>query len=569
MHLPKINPTTTESWKRLQEHFNKINDVHMKNLFAQDNERANKFTIKWDDFYVDFSKNRITEDTFKFLLELADEVKLKDAIESQFSGKKINQTEGRSVLHTALRAPKDAEFYVDGVNVIPEIHQVKQKMETFTNEVVNGERKGFTGRSFTDVVNIGIGGSDLGPAMVVESLQFYKNHLTTHFVSNVDGDHVNEVIKKLNPETTLFVVVSKTFTTQETLSNANTLKDWFLESISKDINNQIEEYSKSLVSGFSFMKGAVEKAKYEDAIAKHFVAVSTNIERVKAFGIDENNIFPMWNWVGGRFSLWSAVGLTISLAVGYNNFDSLLIGANKMDNHFKNEDFKTNMPVVLALISVWYNNFFNAESEAVIGYSQYLNQFATYLQQGIMESNGKSVDRNGDEIDYQTGTLIWGEPGTNSQHAFFQLIHQGTKLIPADFIGFVKPLHGNQEHQDKLISNFLAQTEALLNGKTEQEVIAEGTQSDIIPFKIFKGNKPTNTIFINKLTPESLGKLISMYEHKIFVQGVIWNIFSYDQFGVELGKQLASNILHDIEKSIVNNHDSSTRNLLEFYKELL
>ncbi|GAA3600680.1 glucose-6-phosphate isomerase [Flavivirga amylovorans] len=538
MALPNINPTTTESWKRLQEHYKTVKDVHMKDFFAQDNERANKLTIKWDDFYVDFSKNRITEETFKYLLELADEVKLKEAIKSQFSGDIINQTEGRAVLHSALRAPKISECHVDGVNVIPEVYQVKQKIERFTNEVVNGDRKGFTGKIFTDIVNIGIGGSDLGPAMVVDSLQYYKNHLTTHFVSNVDGDHVNEVIKKLDPETTLFVVVSKTFTTQETLSNANTLKAWFLKSAS------------------------------EDAIGKHFVAVSTNIQSVKSFGIDENNIFPMWDWVGGRFSLWSAVGLTISLAVGYNNFESLLNGANKMDEHFKTEDFKTNIPVVLALISIWYNNFFKAESEAVIPYSQYLNQFATYLQQGIMESNGKSVDRNGNPIDYETGTLIWGEPGTNSQHAFFQLIHQGTKLIPADFIGFTKSLHGNQDHQDKLISNFLAQTEALLNGKTEKEVIAEGTRSDIIPFKVFKGNKPTNTIFINKLTPESLGKLIAMYEHKIFVQGIIWNIYSYDQFGVELGKQLASKILQEFNNSDNSDHDSSTSNLLNYYKSL-
>ncbi|WOD44732.1 glucose-6-phosphate isomerase [Hwangdonia lutea] len=538
MPLPTINPTATQSWKKLQEHYKKINNVHMKDLFAQDSDRANKFTITWDDFYVDFSKNRITEETFNYLLELADEVKLKDAIASQFSGEKINQTEGRAVLHTALRAPNNAEFYVDGVNVMPEIHQVKQKIESFTNDVVNGNLKGFTGKPFTDIVNIGIGGSDLGPAMVVESLQYYKNHLTTHFVSNVDGDHVNEVIKKLNPDTTLFVVVSKTFTTQETLSNANTIKDWFLKTAS------------------------------QEAIAKHFVAVSTNIESVKSFGIDQNNIFPMWDWVGGRFSLWSAVGLSISLAMGYNNFDNLLNGAHKMDNHFKTENFKTNIPVVLALISVWYNNFFKAESEAVIGYSQYLNQFATYLQQGIMESNGKSVDRNGDAIDYETGTLIWGEPGTNSQHAFFQLIHQGTKLIPADFIGFVKSLHGNQDHQDKLTSNFLAQTEALLNGKSKDEVIAEGTDASIIPFKIFKGNKPTNTIFINKLTPESLGKLIAIYEHKIFVQGIIWNIFSYDQFGVELGKQLASKILKEFGTSAIGNHDSSTSNLLNYYKNL-
>ncbi|MEN3323973.1 glucose-6-phosphate isomerase [Mariniflexile soesokkakense] len=538
MALPTINPTTTNAWKKLQEHFNKVSNNHMKDLFAQDKDRANKFTINWDDFYVDFSKNRITEETLKHLLELADEVKLKDAIKSQFSGEIINETEGRAVLHTALRAPKDANFKVDSVNVMPEVYAVKQKIEAFTNQVVNGELKGFTGKAFTDVVNIGIGGSDLGPAMVVDALQYYKNHLTTHFVSNVDGDHVNEVIKKLNPETTLFVIVSKTFTTQETLSNANTLKAWFLKSAN------------------------------EEAIAKQFVAVSTNIQNVKAFGIDENNIFPMWDWVGGRFSLWSAVGLTISLAVGYKNFDSLLHGANKMDEHFKNEDFKTNIPVVLALISVWYNNFFKAESEAIIPYSQYLNQFATYLQQGIMESNGKSVDRNGNPIDYQTGTIIWGEPGTNSQHAFFQLIHQGTKLIPADFIGFTKSLHGNQDHQDKLMSNFLAQTEALLNGKTEKEVLAEGASEALKPFKVFQGNKPTNTIFINKLTPESLGKLIAMYEHKIFVQGIIWNIFSYDQFGVELGKQLASKILQEFNNSTSNSHDSSTQNLLNHYKKM-
>jgi glucose-6-phosphate isomerase len=539
MALPTINPTTTNSWKKLQEHFKAVKDIHMKDLFSQDSNRANKFTIKWDDFYVDFSKNRITEETFKYLLELADDVKLKQAIQSQFSGEIINQTEGRAVLHTALRAPEAYQVEVDGKNVMPEVYAVKRKIEAFTNQIVNGDRKGFTGKPFTDVVNIGIGGSDLGPAMVVDALQYYKNHLTTHFVSNVDGDHVNEVIKKLNPETTLFVVVSKTFTTQETLSNANTIKTWFLEHASTS------------------------------DIAKHFVAVSTNTDSVKNFGIDPNNMFPMWDWVGGRFSLWSAVGLSISLAVGYNNYDSLLKGAHKMDDHFKNEDFKSNIPVVLALISIWYNNFFGAESEAVIPYSQYLNQFATYLQQGIMESNGKSIDRNGNPINYETGTLIWGEPGTNSQHAFFQLIHQGTKLIPADFIGFAKSLHGNQDHQDKLISNFLAQTEALLNGKTKAKVEAEGTKEAIVPFKVFKGNKPTNTIFINKLSPESLGKLIAMYEHKIFVQGIIWNIFSYDQFGVELGKQLASKILQEFNADANNEHDASTQNLLNYYKKTI
>lgn len=539
MALKTINPTTTKSWKKLEEHFNNVKDVHMKQWFAQDAERANKMTIKWEDFYVDYSKNRITEETLNLLLELANEVDLKDAISKYFEGDIINETEGRAVLHTALRAPKTAEVFVDGENVIPEIYSVKEKIKDFTNKIVNAELKGYTGKGFTDVVNIGIGGSDLGPAMVVDSLSYYKNHLKTHFVSNVDGDHVNEVIKNLNPETTLFVIVSKTFTTQETLSNATTIRKWFLE---KAPNN---------------------------AVAKHFVAVSTNIEKVKAFGIDENNIFPMWNWVGGRFSLWSAVGLSISLSVGFENFDKLLQGAHKMDEHFKTEDFDKNIPVIAGLLSVWYNNFFNVETEAIIPYTQYLNQFATYLQQGIMESNGKSIDRNGEPVNYQTGTIIWGEPGTNSQHAFFQLIHQGTKIIPAEFIGFAKSLHGNQDHQDKLISNFIAQTEALLNGKSKEQVIAEGAPEKLVPFKIFEGNKPTTTILINQLTPESLGKLISLYEHKIFVQGVIWNIFSYDQFGVELGKQLANAILKDIdEKEIVNKHDASTLNLLKFYKNL-
>lgn len=544
MALPTVNPTTTKAWKALQNHFESVKDVKMKALFAGNKNRANAFTIQWDDFYVDFSKNRITEETFKLLLELADEVKLKDAIQSYYSGDIINQTENRAVLHTALRGKKTDTVLVDGQNVMPEIFEVKSKMEAFTNDIINGKRTGYAGKAFTDVVNIGIGGSDLGPAMVVDSLQYYKNHLNTHFVSNVDGDHVNEVIKKLNPKTTLFVIVSKTFTTQETLSNAMTIKAWFLKS------------------------GA------EQDVAKHFVAVSTNIEKVKAFGIDASNIFPMWNWVGGRFSLWSAVGLTISLAVGFTHFDSLLKGANKMDTHFKNEDFDSNIPVVLALIGVWYNNFFKAESEAVIAYSQYLNQFATYLQQGIMESNGKSIDRNGQRVNYETGTLIWGEPGTNAQHAFFQLIHQGTKLIPADFIGFTESLYGNKDHQDKLISNYLAQTEALLNGKTEESVLEELKNQNcsqeeieaVLPFKVFEGNKPTNSIFIKKLTPESLGSLIAMYEHKIFVQGIIWNIFSYDQFGVELGKQLASKILNEFDFNTNTNHDASTQNLLEFFK---
>jgi len=539
MALKTINPTSAPSWNLLREHFKDIKNIHMKDLFAQDNNRASNMSVHWEDFYVDYSKHRITEKTLQLLFSLTHEVELKDAISKYFGGDIINETEGRAVLHTALRAPKSAKVLVDGKNVIPEVYSVKAKIKTFTDQVVKGDLKGYSNKPFTDVVNIGIGGSDLGPAMVVEALGFYKNHLSTHFVSNVDGDHVNEVVKRLNPETTLFVIVSKTFTTQETLSNATTIREWFL------------------------------KHGSQKDVAKHFVAVSTNIKKVKEFGIDENNIFPMWDWVGGRFSLWSAVGLSISLAVGFENFDNLLLGAHKMDEHFKNSPFEKNIPVITALLSVWYNNFFGVETEAIIPYSQYLNQFATYLQQGIMESNGKSVDRSGNSIKYQTGTIVWGEPGTNAQHAFFQLIHQGTKLIPAEFIGFAKALHGNKDHQDKLMSNFFAQTEALLNGKTKEVVIAEGASEQLTHFKIFEGNKPTTTILIDKLTPESLGKLIAMYEHKIFVQGVIWNIFSFDQFGVELGKQLANSILIDINnEKIVNKHDGSTQNLLEYYKKL-
>ena len=536
MALNSINPTQTKVWSKLSAHFETIKESEMKNWFKDNPNRADEFTIEWEDFYVDFSKNRITGDTLLLFKELAEELNLDDAISKYFEGDIINQTEGRAVLHTALRAPSDAEVIFDGKNVMPEIHKVKTQIKTFSDSIINGIRKGYTNKPFTDVVNIGIGGSDLGPAMVVDSLTFYGNHLNPHYVSNVDGDHVNEILKRLNPETTLFVIVSKTFTTQETLSNVNTIKDWFL------------------------------KYGTQADVAKHFVAVSTNISKVEAFGIEPSNIFPMWDWVGGRFSLWSAVGLSISLAVGYEHFDSLLKGAHKMDIHFKKEKFENNIPVILAFLSVWYNNFFMAESEAVIPYTQYLNQFATYLQQAVMESNGKSIDRSGNKVNYQTGNLIWGEPGTNSQHAFFQLIHQGSKLIPADFIGFTNSLHGNSDHHDKLISNFLAQTEALLNGKSKVEVLSEGTEAAIIPFKIFEGNKPTNTLFIKQLTPESLGKLISMYEHKIFVQGVVWNVFSYDQFGVELGKQLANKILNEFDSDSSVSHDASTSNLLSYYK---
>ncbi|RNC88417.1 MAG: glucose-6-phosphate isomerase [Winogradskyella sp.] len=546
MALKATNPTNTNAWSRLQSHFSDIKDIHLKELFKNNPKRAEELTVLWDDFYVDYSKNRITNKTLSLLIELANELNLDDAISKYFEGDIINKTEGRAVLHTALRAPKDAEIFVGSEDVIPGVFEVKAKIKTFTDSVVNGLHKGYSGKQITDIVNIGIGGSDLGPAMVVDSLQYYKNHLETHFVSNVDGDHYQEVIKNLNPETTLFVIVSKTFTTQETLSNANSIRDWFLQTMPKQ------------------------------AVANHFVAVSTNINSVKEFGIDEENIFPMKDWVGGRFSLWSAVGLSISLALGYDNFEKLLSGANKMDEHFKSTTFDKNIPVITALLTIWYNNFFNAESEAIIPYTQYLNQFATYLQQGIMESNGKRIDRNGNAVDYQTGTLIWGEPGTNSQHAFFQLIHQGTKLIPTDFIGFVDSLHGNKDHHDKLMSNYFAQTEALMNGKTEREVLEELHASNLsdevinmlLPFKIFEGNKPTTSILIQKLTPESLGKLIAMYEHKIFVQGIIWNIFSYDQFGVELGKKLAKTILEELNSgSNTVNHDSSTQNLIDFYNK--
>jgi len=540
MALQDINPTTTKAWVKLQQHYAAMQNVSMKTLFENDSERTTKLHLKWNDFLIDYSKNIITDETLNLLLELAEEVQLKEAIEKYFAGDAINQTENRAVLHTALRAPHSSNIVVDGENVMPEIAAVQDRIKAFTNEILKGERKGFTGKTFTDVVNIGIGGSDLGPAMVVEALQYYKTHLNIHFVSNVDGDHVNEIIKKLNPETTLFVVASKTFTTQETLSNAETIRTWFLQS-----------------------------AQQED-VAKHFVAVSTNIKNVTEFGIDASNIFPMWDWIGGRFSLWSAVGLSISLCVGYDHFEKLLKGANQMDEHFKAADFNQNIPVVLALISIWYNNFFGAESEALIPYTQYLQKLAPYLQQGIMESNGKSVGRDGNKVNYQTGTIIWGEPGTNSQHAFFQLIHQGTKLIPADFIGFAKPLYGNKDHHEKLMSNFFAQTEALLNGKTESEVQSEfkaqGIQKEkaafLLPYKVFSGNKPTNTLLIQQLTPVTLGSLIALYEHKIFVQGIIWNIFSYDQWGVELGKQLANSILEEIHSGSIAEHDSSTTFLL-------
>ena len=536
--MKNSNPTTTQSWQKLKTHFEGIKDTHLKTLFEQSPSRADDFAITWKDFYVDYSKHRIDAQTKDLLIALAKEVGLSEAIVSYFGGVPINATEGRAVQHTALR-DKGGDAFAKA-----EVDAVKAQIKTFTDAVINGDYKGATGQQITDVVNIGIGGSDLGPMMVTEALAFYKNHLKLHYISNVDGDHVWETIKPLNPETTLFVIVSKTFTTQETLSNATTVRRWFVDQLD------------------------------EAAIAQHFVAVSTNLDAISEFGIASTNVFPMWNWVGGRFSLWSSVGLSIALGVGYSHFEALLEGAYEMDVHFKEQTFDANIPVLLALLSVWYNNFFKAESQAVIPYTQYLHRLPAYLQQAIMESNGKSVDRNGNTVDYETGTIIWGEPGTNAQHAFFQLIHQGTKLIPADFIGYRKPLHGDFDHHQKLMANYIAQTEALMNGKTEAQVIAELEQSELsqdarerlTPFKVFNGNKPTTTILIDQLTPRSLGALIAMYEHKIFVEGVIWNIYSYDQWGVELGKQLANKVLSDFTSSQSSSHDVSTQNLIDRFR---
>ncbi|PVW15714.1 glucose-6-phosphate isomerase [Marixanthomonas spongiae] len=516
MSLPKINPTQTKAWKALQQHFSEMENKKMQDLFAEDATRSKKFAIEWNDFFIDYSKNRMTDTTKRLLIDLAKEVKLEEAISAQFKGIKINETEDRAVLHTALR---------DFSDMRPEVSDTLQKMKVFSEAVISGAWKGCTGKPITDVVNIGVGGSDLGPKMVTEALQYYKNHLNVHFISNVDGDHVSESIQDLNPETTLFIVVSKSFTTLETLTNANTVRNWFLKQHSaQDIEN-------------------------------HFVAVSTNKEAVFDFGIASKNIFPMWDWVGGRFSLWSAVGLSICCAVGYDNFEALLKGAHEMDTHFQTSAFGENIPVILAMLSIWYANFFEAESEAVIPYSEYLSKLVTYLQQGVMESNGKGTDRNGNKVNYTTGTIVWGDTGTNAQHAFFQLLHQGKRLIPVDFIAFAKSLHGKKEHHKKLISNCFAQSESLLQGTYGKEIEN--------PYKQFEGNKPSNTILIEKLTPHNLGSLLALYEHKLFVQGVVWNIFSYDQWGVELGKTVAKNVMEAIRTkdcSLITNQ--STENLL-------
>ena len=546
MTLIKKNPKTLDSWKKLQSNFNNLSQKKLADYFTEDPNRLDDLSIIWKSFYVDFSKNLLDKLTLKLLIQLAKESGLEEAISSYFEGEKINETENRAVLHTALRQTSPTPVLFEGKDIVPDISKVKEQMFTFAKKIISGEWKGYSGKPISHIVNIGIGGSDLGPAMVTEALEFYKNHLAITFVSNVEGDHVEEIIKQIDPETTLFIVVSKSFTTQETLSNANAIRKWFLTHAP------------------------------ESAISKHFIAVSTSLEKVTAFGISEKNIFSMNNWVGGRFSLWSSVGLSICLSVGPDNFKKLLEGAGAMDDHFRSSNFKENIPVILALITVWYNNFWEAETEVIIPYSQYLRSFPAYLQQGIMESNGKGVDRNGKPVDYQTGNIIWGASGTNAQHAFFQLMHQGTKLIPADFIGFAKPLHEGNDRHDKLISNFFAQTQALMQGESAQKVTDElksqgksyAEIEKLLPFKVFEGNRPSNTIFIDQLTPFNMGALIALYEHRIFVQGVIWNIFSYDQWGVELGKKLANNILNDFDRENLAHHDPSTKALINHYKKI-
>ena len=547
--LNKVNPATTKSWQNLHRHYEKTKNVHMKTLFAEDRQRFNKFSIRFNDIFVDYSKNRITEETINLLIALAEASGLTTAIGNMFGGERINETENRAVLHTALRNRNNTPIVVEGNDVMPAVNAVLKKMKVFSSRVISGDWQGYTGKKISDIVNIGIGGSDLGPVMVTEALKPYaREGLSVHYVSNIDGTHITETLKQLNPETTLFMIASKTFTTQETMTNAFAAREWFLVAAKDPLH-----------------------------VARHFVAISTNAEAVEKFGIAKDNMFVFWDWVGGRYSLWSAIGLSIACYIGYENFVELLQGAFEMDQHFKTAPFDKNIPVLLALIGIWYNNFYGAQTEAILPYDQYLHRFPAYFQQGNMESNGKSVDRNGDKIDYQTGPVIWGEPGTNGQHAFYQLIHQGTKLIPADFLAAAISHNPIGEHHKILLSNFFAQTEALLNGKTKDEVRAElkkDGKSDketqkLWPHKIFEGNRPTNSILFKKLTPRVLGSLIAMYEHKIFVQGVIWNIFSFDQWGVELGKQLANNILPELEgDKLVDSHDGSTNGLINAYKQM-
>lgn len=545
--MKNINPTQTAAWQALQKHFDEMKDVTIADLFAQDSDRFSTFSATFDDqMLVDYSKNRITEETLAKLQDLAKECDLAGAIKSMFSGEKINRTENRAVLHVALRNRSNTPILVDGKDVMPEVNAVLEKMKTFSQAIISGEWKGYTGKAITDVVNIGIGGSDLGPYMVTEALRPYKNHLNMHFVSNVDGTHIAEVLKKVNPETTLFLVASKTFTTQETMTNAHSARDWFLKAAGDDKH-----------------------------VAKHFAALSTNAKAVGEFGIDTANMFEFWDWVGGRYSLWSAIGLSIVLSIGFDNFVELLSGAHAMDKHFSTTPAEKNLPVLLALIGIWYNNFFGAETEAILPYDQYMHRFAAYFQQGNMESNGKYVDRNGNVVDYQTGPIIWGEPGTNGQHAFYQLIHQGTKMVPCDFIAPAITHNPLSDHHQKLLSNFFAQTEALAFGKSrevvEQEYRDQGkdpaTLDYVVPFKVFEGNRPTNSILLREITPFSLGALIALYEHKIFTQGVILNIFTFDQWGVELGKQLANRILPELkDDKEISSHDSSTNGLINRYK---
>ena len=546
--LPNHNPTETAAWKKLEMIFLTLQATHMRELFHEDPQRFEKYSHSFEDILVDYSKNILNDEALNLLLQLAHEVELKEAIEAMFRGEAINQTEKRSVLHVALRNPSEAPVNVGGENVMPEVHRVLDQMKSFSEQVRDGEWKGYTGKPIRSIVNIGIGGSDLGPVMVTEALRPYWTNITPYFVSNVDGTHIAETLKKVDPETTLFIIASKTFTTQETMTNAASARKWFVES-----------------------SGAPE------AVAKHFVAVSTNQQAVTAFGIAPENMFVFWDWVGGRYSLWSSIGLSIVCTIGYDHFFQLLEGGHAMDRHFRETPFEKNLPVILGLIGIWYNNFFGAASEAILPYDQYLHRFAAYFQQGNMESNGKSVDRNGHPVMYQTGPVIWGEPGTNGQHAFYQLIHQGTKLIPCDFLAPAISHNPLSDHHDKLLSNFFAQTEALMLGKTEEEVKSElknaGMSPEDVefhtPFRVFEGNRPSNSILFKKLTPRTLGSLIALYEHKIFVQGIIWNIFSFDQWGVELGKVLAKKILAELaDPSPVTAHDASTNGLINHFKRL-
>ena len=531
------------AWKALEAHYEQIRDLHLRKLFGDDPTRGERFTVEAVGLYLDYSKNRITDETVKLLLQLADECGLRARIDAMFRGDKINITENRAVLHVALRAPKGASIVVDGENVVPEVHAVLDKMAAFSERVRSGAWTGHTGKRIRNVINIGIGGSDLGPVMAYEALKHYSERsMTFRFVSNVDGTDFAEAVQDLDPAETLFIVSSKTFTTLETMTNAHTARDWSLQGLGGDIK----------------------------AVAKHFVAVSTNAAKVSEFGIDTANMFGFWDWVGGRYSMDSAIGLSTMLAVGAENFRALLAGFHEMDEHFRSAPFERNLPVLLGLLAVWYNDFFKAETVAVLPYEQYLKRFPAYLQQLTMESNGKHVTLDGTVTDYATGPIYWGEPGTNGQHSFYQLIHQGTRLIPCDFIAFIKTLNPLGRHHDMLLANVLAQSEALAFGKTPEQVKAEGTPDWLVPHRVFEGNRPSNTILAQELTPSALGKLVALYEHSVFTQGAIWNIDSFDQWGVELGKVLAQRIIPELESKTEPDltHDSSTNSLIRRYRKL-